>query len=130
MSKHLSSEPPYGESYAYQHRSVVSNTTNRRGLCLKVTPDFLLRMFFIVHAFLFALTWCLPAWGKLQANCSSGMNVSNSLNVVTEISGRLPDDNNLQRSCVLKLDKPSSFLRVSTRRNDNKRGESRVSLIE
>ena len=71
------------------------------------------------------LAWFHSACGKLQANCSSGMTVMNDQNAtaVINITGRLSNDSNIQRSCVLKLDKSGSFLRVKAKRNDNYKGE-------
>ena len=58
------------------------------------------------------------------------MNVSNIQSGVIEITGTLSTDNYLELSCVLKLDKPENFLRMKTKRNDNKKGEGITSLIE
>ena len=58
------------------------------------------------------------------------MSVSNVQSGVIEINGRLSSNSILQLSCVLKLDKPGSFLRMKTKRNDKKKGEGITSLIE
>ena len=58
------------------------------------------------------------------------MTVSNVQSGVIEINGTISTDNYLQQSCVLKLDKPGSFLRMKTKRNDKKKGEGITSLIE
>ena len=58
------------------------------------------------------------------------MTVSNVQSGVIEINGRLSSNSILQLSCVLKLDKPGSFLRMKTKRNDKKKGEGITSLIE
>ena len=50
--------------------------------------------------------------------------------MVIEITGTLSNNSYLQLSCVLKLDKPGSFLRMKTKRNDNEKGEGITSLIE
>ena len=85
----------------------------------------------LLHALLIPLAWFPSACGKLQANCSSGMTVVHDQNAtaVINITGRLSNDSNLQRSCVLKLDKPGSFLLVKAKRNDNYKGENIVSFI-
>ena len=58
------------------------------------------------------------------------MTVSNVQSGVIEIKGTISTDSYLQLSCVLKLDKPGSFLRMKTKRNDKKKGEGITSLIE
>ena len=58
------------------------------------------------------------------------MNVSNVQSGVIEINGTLFNHSILQLSCVLKLDKPGSFLRMKVKRNDKKKGEGITSLIE
>ena len=58
------------------------------------------------------------------------MTVSNVQSGVIEITGTLSNNGYLQLSCVLKLDKPGSFLRMKTKRNDNEKGEGITSLIE
>ena len=58
------------------------------------------------------------------------MNVSNVQKMEIEITGTLSNNSYLQLSCVLKLDKPGSFLRMKTKRNDNEKGEGITSLIE
>ena len=58
------------------------------------------------------------------------MTVSNIQSRVIEITGTISNDSYLQQSCVLKLDKPGSFLRMKTKRNDKKKGEGITSLIE
>ena len=58
------------------------------------------------------------------------MTVSNVQSGVIEINGTISTDNYLQQSCVLKLDKPGSFLRMKTKRNDKKKDEGITSLIE
>ena len=58
------------------------------------------------------------------------MTVSNVQSGVIEITGTLSTDNYQQLSCDLKLDKPGSFLRMKTKRNDNEKGEGITSLIE
>ena len=50
--------------------------------------------------------------------------------MVIEITGTLSNNSYLQLSCVLKLDKPGSFLRMKPKRNDNEKGEGITSLIE
>ena len=84
----------------------------------------------LLHSLLLLLAWCPSAFGHLQAICSSGMNVSNVQTMVIEITGTLSNNSYLQLSCVLKLDKPGSFLRMKTKRNDNEKGEGITSLIE
>ena len=58
------------------------------------------------------------------------MNVSNVQKMEIEITGTLSNNSYLQLSCVLKLDKPGSFLRMKTKRKDNEKGEGITSLIE
>ena len=58
------------------------------------------------------------------------MNVSNVQNGVIEINGTISTDSYLQLSCVLKLDKLGSFLRMKAKRNDKNEGEGITSLIE
>ena len=58
------------------------------------------------------------------------MNVSNVQNGVIEINGTISTDSYLKLSCVLKLDKLGSFLRMKTKRNDKKKGEGITTLIE
>ncbi|KAJ7388700.1 hypothetical protein OS493_036139 [Desmophyllum pertusum] len=86
-------------------------------------------MFFIL---LFLISWFPTTYGRLQAVCSSGMNVLNDQNApaLIKITGRLSNDSNLQRSCVLKVDKPDSFLRVRAKRNDNSTGFLHIFLYE
>ena len=83
-----------------------------------------------LYSFLLLLAWCPSACGHLQATCSSGMTVSNIQSGVIEITGTLSTKSYLQLSCVLKVDKPGSFLRMKTKRNDKKKGEGIASLIE
>ena len=105
---------------------------NKIRRCLnKATKTLLFRMFSILlYSFLLLLAWCPSACGHLQANCSSGMNVSNVHSGVIDINGTLSSNSILQLSCVLKLDKPGSFLRMKVKRNDKKKGEGITSLIE
>ena len=58
------------------------------------------------------------------------MNVSNVQNGVIEINSTITTDSYLQLSCVLKLDKLGSFLRMKAKRNDKNEGEGITSLIE
>ena len=58
------------------------------------------------------------------------MAVPNVQSGVIEITGTISTDSNQQLSCVLKLDKPGSLLRMKTKRNDKKKGEGITSLIE
>ena len=58
------------------------------------------------------------------------MTVSNVQSGVKEITGTLSINRYQQLSCDLKLDKPGSFLRMKTKRNDKKKGEGITSLIE
>ena len=58
------------------------------------------------------------------------MTVSNVQSGVKEITGTISINSYLQLSCVLKLDKPGSLLRMKTKRNDKKKGEGKTSLIE
>ena len=58
------------------------------------------------------------------------MTVSNIQSGVIEVTGTLSTKSYLQLSCVLKVDKPGSFLRMKTKRNDKKKGEGIASLIE
>ena len=58
------------------------------------------------------------------------MNVSNVQSGVIEIKGTTSTESYLQLSCVLKLDKLGSFLRMKAKRNDKKKGEGITSLIE
>ena len=58
------------------------------------------------------------------------MNVSNVQNGVIEINGTISTDSYLQLSCVLKLDKLGSFLRMKAKRNDKNEGEGITALIE
>ncbi|KAJ7388699.1 hypothetical protein OS493_036138 [Desmophyllum pertusum] len=87
-------------------------------------------MFFILLFFL--ISWFPTTCGRLQAVCSSGMNVLNDQNApaLIKITGRLSNDSNLQRSCVLRVDKPDSFLRVRAKRNDNSTGFLHIFLYE
>ena len=88
-------------------------------------------MFLIpLYSFPLLLAWCPLACGHLQANCSSDMTVSNVQSGVREITGTIFSNSCLQLSCSLKLDKPGSFLRMKTKRNDKKKGEGITSLIE
>ena len=58
------------------------------------------------------------------------MNVSNVQSGVIEIKGTTSTESYLQLSCVLKLDKLGSFLRMKAKRNDKNKGEGITSLIE
>jgi len=83
---------------------------------------------------MFSLALCLilfscfsVARGELQAVCSSGMAVLKNQTAspgVIKLTGMLPYDRNLQRSCVLKMDKPDSCLHVKAKRNGNSQGMS------
>ena len=108
------------------------STANEMRRCLnKAIQALLFRMFSILlYSFLLLFAWCPSASGLLQANCSSGMNVSNVQSGVIEINGTIPTDNSPPLSCVLKLDKLGSFLRMKTKRNDKNEGEGITSLIE
>ena len=57
------------------------------------------------------------------------MTVSTVQSGVIEINGTISTDSNLQLSCVLKLDKPKSFLRIKAKRDENGKGEGITSLI-
>ena len=66
------------------------------------------------------------ARGELQAVCSSGMTVLENQTAspgVIKITGTLPYNRNLQRSCVLKMDTPESCLHVKAKRNGNSQGK-------
>ena len=58
------------------------------------------------------------------------MTVSNVQSGVKEITGTISINRYQQLSCDLKLDKPGSFLRMKTKRNNKKKGEGITSLIE
>ena len=58
------------------------------------------------------------------------MTVSNVQSGVKEITGTISINRYQQLSCDLKLDKPGSFLRMKTKRNNKKKGEGKTSLIE
>ena len=58
------------------------------------------------------------------------MNVSNVQSDVVEITGTLSTDSYVQLSCVLKLYKSGSFLRMKIKRNEKKEGECITSLME
>ena len=58
------------------------------------------------------------------------MTVSNVQSGVKEITGTISINRYQQLSCDLKLDKPRSFLRMKTKRNNKKKGEGKTSLIE
>lgn len=88
-------------------------------------------MLFIRLLLLISFIWCPTARGKLQAHCSSGMTVLEDQNssALLTLTGRLSNDTNLQPSCILKADKPNSFLRVRARRNDNSNGKKLIHKI-
>lgn len=69
---------------------------------------------------------CFPtARGELQAVCSSGMTVLKNQTAslgMMRVTGRLPNDRNLQRYCVLKMDKPDGCLHVKAKRHENSPG--------
>ena len=113
---------------------------------LAATQTFVIRVFtFVLRKFassfplkldsrfkMFFLALCLISFscfsvarGELQAVCSSGMTVSENQTAsprVMKITGTLPYDRNLQRSCVLKMDTPESCLHVKVKRNGNSQG--------
>ncbi|XP_068757237.1 uncharacterized protein [Montipora capricornis] len=73
------------------------------------------------------------ARGELQAVCSSGMTVLKNQTAspgVIKLTGRLPYDRNLQRSCVLKMDAPESCLHVKAKRNGNSQGFLNIFVYE
>lgn len=69
---------------------------------------------------------CFPtARGELQAVCSSGMTVLKNQTAslgMMRVTGRLPYERSLQRSCVLKMDKPDGCLHVKAKRHENSQG--------
>jgi len=77
---------------------------------------------------------CFPtARGELQAVCSSDMTVLKNQTAsvgMTRVTGRLPNDRNLQRSCVLKMDKPDGCLHVKAKRHENTPGFLNIFVYE
>ena len=57
------------------------------------------------------------------------MIVSTVQSGVIEIHGTISTDSDLELSCILKLDKPESFLRIKAKRDENEKGEGITSLI-
>ena len=108
------------------------STANKITRCLnKAAQVLLFRMFSsLLYSFPLLFVWCHTTCGHLQAKCSSDMTVSNVQSGVKEITGTLSINRYQQLSCDLKLDKPGSFLRMKTKRNDKKKGEGITSLIE
>ena len=89
---------------------------------LKLGSQF--KMFFLVLC-LISYSCFSVARGELQAICSSGMTVLENQTAspgVMKITGTLPYDRNLQRSCVLKMDTPERCLHVKAKRNGNSQG--------
>ena len=58
------------------------------------------------------------------------MAVSNIQSGVIEIASTISTDRHLNQSCVLKLEKPGSFLRMKAKRNNKQKGEGITSLID
>ena len=116
----------------HDSKTPVRSRQDKIRCCLrKATQALLLRMFpILLYSFLLLFARCPSACGHLQAICSSGMTVSNGQSGVIEITGTISTDSYLNQSCVLKLDRPRSFLRMKAKRNDKKKGEGITSLIE
>ena len=95
------------------------------GFLRKFASSFPLFKMLILVLCLISFSCISVARGELQAVCSSGMTVLENQTVspgVMKITGTLPYDRNLQRSCVLKIDTPESCLHVKARRNGNSQG--------
>ena len=83
------------------------------------------KMFFLVLC-LISFSCFSVARGELQAVCSSGITVLKNQTAspgVIKVTGTLPYDRNLKRSCVLKMDTPESCLHVKAKRNGNSQGK-------
>ena len=102
----------------------LTAVVRKSGSSFPLKLDSRFKMFFLALC-LISFSRFSVARGELQAVCSSGMTVLENQTAspgVMKITGTLPYDRNLQRSCVLHMDTPESFLHVRAERNGNSEG--------